>query len=524
MFAVLHLAHFPIQAVLRHEPALVSAPVALFDPAQKKSLVLATNPLARAAGVEIGMTAPQAMARCPRLISRTAHADHEKEAHATLLAVGFTLSPLIEDTAPGVCTADLKGSAPAQYQRLAHAALTRLRALGFEATVGIARTPLLALYAATTTSSSRVAILQVEHVDPDAFSHAHVAAVDRPPAHCGPCAPPEKIHSVNETQFLASLPLTVAAPSPRFAAVLANWGLRTLGDVTAISCEAFVRRFGSEGLAFWQRASGGTIRPLRPVVPPHTFTAQHAFEHTIESLDPLLFILRRFLDRLSLELEAAHFVASEINFTLQLENDTQHARSFRLPEPTADPEILFRALHTHLESVRTDSSITALSLALTPVRPLVRQQGLFEAGLRDPHGFAETLARAAALVGSDRVGTPQFDDTHRPDAIKLVPPLPLIPPVATAPIHPALAAPIRRIRPPIPARFGVLPTGTAYLWSEWIRGEINAQSKLYPSSGDWWQADRHWQRTEQDIELVEGGIYRLTRDERGEWFIEGEYD
>src|SRR5207248_764667 len=176
-------------------------------------------------------------------------------------------------------------------------------------------------------------------------------------------------------------------------AILARWGLRTLGDLTALPREEIVRRFGAEGLALCQRAAGGAPRPLRPVIAPQTFSATMEFEEEIETLEPLLFLLRRFLERLALELRASQFVAAELELTLRLEDETEHTRRFRLPEPTADVDILFRTLHTHLESLHTDSAIVALALRLTPARPLVRQQGLFETGLRDPHGFAETLAR-----------------------------------------------------------------------------------------------------------------------------------
>jgi protein ImuB len=240
-------------------------------------------------------------------------------------------------------------------------------------------------------------------------------------------------------------------------------------------------------------------------------------------LEPLLFILRRFLDRLTLELRTSQHVAVELHLTLELEDEARHARSFRLPEPTADPEILFRVLHTHLESLTTAASIVAVRLQLTPARPLVRQQGLFETGLRDPHGFAETLARVSALVGADRVGTPQLEDTHRPDAVKLVTPPPVVPPPASALLHPPLGAPLRRFRPPLPARLEFTDGRPTYLWTEHVRGEISGRSPAYPSSGDWWQRDRTWQRTEWDIALTEGGLYRLLLVDNA-WFIEGEYD
>ncbi len=485
MFAVLHLADFALHAVLRTERANHNQPAALFAGTGKKSTVLATTPAARAAGVELGMTAPQAVALCPALLIRAPGADAEAEARAALHAVAFTLSPAIEDTAPGVCTIDLRGSTREKFEPAALAAVAELARLALPATAGLARTPLLALYATRA---------------------AHPV-----------------LYVADEKQFLGPLPLAVADPSAELAAVFAHWGLRTLGDLTALPRDEIVRRFGAAGLALWQRAAGGDTRPLRPVIPAQTFSAAMEFEDPIETLEPLLFLLRRFLDRLSLELITSQHVAAEVELALRLEDDTRHARSFRLPEPTADAEILFRALHTHLESLHTAASIIAIDLRLTPTRPLVRQQGLFETGLRDPHGFAETLARVVALVGSDRVGTPHLEDTHRADAVKLTPPADVIPPLAMPPVHPALSVPLRRFRPPLPVRLEFTADRPTYLWTERMSGEISFRSVAWPSSGEWWQNDRAWSRLEWDIALAGGGLYRLLR-VGGAWFIDGEYD
>lgn len=495
MFAVLHIADFPLHAVLRTAGGAAAHPAALFANTSKKSVVLAINPAARTAGVELGMTAPQAVARCPHLTIRAPQPAAEAEARAALLAVGFTLSPLIEDTAPGVCTADLQGRDGAQIDSACRAAAAELAALGLPAAAGVGPTPLLALYAAraamapTAEQTRTASLLRVGDPEP----------------------------------FLAPLPLAVAEPSPELALVLHGWGLRTLGDLTALPQEEIIRRFGAAGLALWEKANGGSPRPLHPVAPAREFLARMELEDPVETLEPLLFLLRRFLDRLTLELRASQFVAVELALTLQLEDDAAHARSFRLPEPTADAEILFRTLHSHLESLTTGAAIAGVTLRLTPARPLVRQQGLFETGLRDPHGFAETLARVSALVGPDRVGTPQLEDTHRPDAVRLVIPRPIVPPPAEPPVHPSLGVPLRRFRPPLPARLEFTDGQPTYLWTEHVRGEIAAKSAAYPSSGDWWQRDRAWQRTEWDIALVEGGLYRLLLIGDA-WFIEGEYD
>lgn len=489
MFAVLHLDCFPLQAVLRTDPAAPAAfrtvPAALFSGTTKKSLLVEANARALAHGVGPGMSAPQAVARCPDLIICAPDAAAESDAQATLLASAFTLSPSVEATAPGLVTLDLHGLATTQRAPACRAALTRLAPLGLFATAGLARTPLLARYAARAAHE----LLAIE----------------------------------NEAAFLAPLPLTAAEPGEEIAGVLRGWGLRTFGDLTAIPRDDVGRRLGAAGIALWDRCRGGEPRPLHLVAPPQEFAASAEFEDALETLEPLLFVLRRFLDRLTLELEAAHRVAIELALTLSLADESEHSRAFRLPEPTRDATILFRTLHTHLESLRTDAPIVAVRLRLVPARPLVRQPGLFETGLRDPHGFAETLARVASLVGSDRVGTPRPDDTHRPDAVTLVPPPAVIPPAAPPPVQPPLGRPLRRFRPPLPARFEMSAGRPTFLWSERVQGEIAGQQGPWQSNGNWWQTDRAWSRAEWDIALAGGGLYRLFRTAEG-WFLEGEYD
>lgn len=488
--------------------AYLTQPAALFTGTTKKSVALAVNAPARAAGVAPGMSAPQAVARCAALLIRTPAPAAEADARAALLAAAFLVSPHAEATGSGLVTLDAHGLAPAARVPACQAALARLALLGLHATAGLARTPLLALYAARSTRCHREAPTRRGRGDPSDFSS--ICEIAPLPA--------------DESSFLAPLPLAAAEPEPELAGVLHAWGLRTLGDLTRLSRDEIGRRLGAAGVSLWDRARGGEPRPLHLVAPPQEFVAAMEFEETLETLEPLLFVLRRFLDRLTLELEAAHFVAVEIDLTLTLENEAAHTRSFRLPEPTRDATILFRTLHTHLESVRTDSPIAAARLRLTPARPLVRQHGLFDTGLRDPHGFAETLARVVALVGSDRVGTPVPEDTHRPDAVKLVPPLGVVPPAAPPPVQPLVGRPLRRFRPPLPARLEIADGRPTFLWTERIQGPIAAHRGPWSGSGDWWQADRAWRRLEWDIALADsGGLYRLCRAGE-EWFIEGEYD
>jgi protein ImuB len=303
----------------------------------------------------------------------------------------------LPERAPGTATADVTGLAADERLPALRRAVASLAALALPTTAGLAATPLLALYAAHHAACAPSLSLSREARDP-------VVVV------------------TDARAFLDPLPLATAAPPPALAQILAGWGVHTLGALTDLPRADITLRLGAAGAALWARAAGETTRPLHPVSPPREFSGAFAFEDAVETLEPLLFILRRLIDRLTLELTAAGFVAEELSLALTLADESTHTRTFRLPEPSAAPDLLFRALHTHLESLHTPSPIAALHLHVTPVRPLVRQHGLFDSTLRDPHGFSESLARAVAVVGSGRVGTPQRADTHRPDAVALSPP------------------------------------------------------------------------------------------------------
>lgn len=579
-FAVLLVSDFSLQALLRLRPDLTGKPVALLDGDRRRAVITALTPASRTAGVVTGLTAPQALSRCPDLHLEQTHANADDEASASLLAAASRLSPLVEDTALGIATADVTSLPATQREPRLQAALDQLTVLGLTATAGLATTPLLALYAARAAAEAAAkcqvggAKIQVSNskyqeaeeqpllaAEPpgsgrrqsetqslrDAVHFSRPDPFPRPnnknSAESGtgsspPLAENRKSKVVNRNcpilaitdahEFLSPLPLSAADPEPDHIDILQLWGITTLGQLTALTKADVAQRLGPGGLALWERAAGQSTRPIQPLPPPQSFAAEMELEHLIESLEPLMFLLRRFIDRLCLDLQGVALAAAEIDLCLKLDDDGTHQRSIRLPEPTASPDLLFRTLQSHLETVFTDSAIVAVRLELFPTRPLHRQQGLFDTGLRDPHGFAETLARAAALLGSDQLGTPQLADTHRPDSATLVPPS-TGENISTAPTPalPALGIPLRRFRPPRPVRIELQSTSPipAYLWSETLRGEIQHHHGPWRANGDWWQSDQAWAREEWDIALgpPHPGLYRLSQTTTG-WYLEGEYD
>jgi protein ImuB len=303
-------------------------------------------------------------------------------------------------------------------------------------------------------------------------------------------------------------------------AILHRWGIRTLGEFAALPRDQVVARLGGVAAEMWDRASGRAMRPLRLVRAPEIFAEAMELEHEVETLEPLLFVLRRFVEQLAARLAAAYRVAGTLSLRLTIAAGPAHEREFHIPAPTCDVNVLFRILETHLESVTTEAPIVAVALSALPTRAEQKQFGLFESGLRDPNKFFETLARLHALLGSDRAGTPVAENTHRPDTFHLV--TPRFDETQNTPAsEPPPGPPLQRFRPPLHADVQARGGRPLHVFSEKAFGEITACRGPWRGSGDWW-GDRAWERVEWDIAVGEQ-LYRLAQ-QGGEWFVDGAYD
>src|SRR5204862_3608399 len=204
-------------------------------------------------------------------------------------------------------------------------------------------------------------------------------------------------------------------------AILHKWGIHTIGQLAALDKQQLGARLGPEAIRMWERANGQSSRVIKLIRPPESFEESFEFENEIETAEPLLFMLRRFLEQLAVRLSGIYFVAKELTLRITFTNKQHYERCFKIPQPTNDVDLLFRMLQTHLENFKSEDPIISVSLQAHPIKPNSQQFGLFETTLRNPNQLSETLARLTALLGVDRVGTPVLDETHRPDAFHMEP-------------------------------------------------------------------------------------------------------
>jgi len=486
MYAVIRIPDFPLQAVLRHEPE--SKPAALVDENSPKAKISCVSADARSAGVREGMTPAQALSRCPGLLLKTRSQSLENAARDALLHCAYAVSPRIEATGEGICTLDMTAVRRGASTDVP-ALIDRLGRLHLRAQAGIAGTPLLAFHA------SRVAnpLFVVE----------------------------------NPETFLATLPIEYAFREDSKDAerahrevleILAKWGIDTFGQLAALGADCVAERLGAAGLELFECASSTAIRPLQLILPPEVFEEAMDFEREIETLEPLLFVLRRLLEQISLRLEMAWLTAKEIRLRLCFSGAREdYERLFQIPAPTRCVDVLFRMLHTHLENFKTERPITALHLSAAPCRPVSHQLGLFETALRDPNLFYETLARLLSLLGNGRVGTPVAEPTWRPDAFHMQP---LEDSPAPAPLTPGRGLALRRFRPPLSASVLLREEKPVFITTASFNASICDTRGPWRGSGNWWDT-RRWAREEWDIQTETGALYRLAQQSEG-WFVEGE--
>ncbi len=313
--------------------------------------------------------------------------------------------------------------------------------------------------------------------------------------------------------------------------ILRRWGIESLGQFAALEKEAIAARLGPMGVELWERATGKTTRLLQLVPVRESFEEVFEFENEIETSEPLLFILRRFLQQFSGRLSALHLVVSELQLEMTFSNKSDYSRRFKIPEPTTDVEILFRMLHTHLENFTSESPIVAVALKAETAKPSFEQFHLFETALRDPARLTETLARLAGLLGAERVGTPVLEETHRPDTFRMEPFAWQLPETKSwggldlgpgeEPVFRSGAV-LRRFRPALPASVLLAKNRPAHLRSAKVQGAVRAKKGPYMASGNWWD-ENAWGRAEWDVELENDALCRC-HSSGSQWALDGVYD
>jgi protein ImuB len=359
----------------------------------------------------------------------------------------------------------------------------------------------------------------------------------------------------DDEAYLAPAPLGLLTIEDEFRDALHALGLHTIGDLARLSAEDVERRWGPAGLAGWNLARGEDKRRpwLTRVDSPRAVTTE--LHPSVETTEPVLFLVRAALDRLVPALVADGRSAATIAITLTLD-DARGAlptsarahtitREVRLPRPLARTVPLLERCRALLDEWQLTAPVCGVAVAITATAPLSGAQGeLLDPAWRDPAAADAAFARLRSTLGTDAIVRPVVRDTHRPDRAATwervddadptpapstpSPPPPHPPAHPSAPTSPAF----RQLESPERAEVDLADdapdTPTPPRALHWRNRWVRVQRAVGPErlAGDWWNDT--WARDYWRVEDADHGpdlvLYRDLDSSGSVWYVQGWYD
>ena len=214
-----------------------------------------------------------------------------------------------------------------------------------------------------------------------------------------------------EAEFLAPLEISrLWGVGAKSAAVLREYGVRTIGDLAALPEDLLVRRFGKHGASLVDRARGRDDDPVSGRDPAKSIGHEHTFD--VDTSDPEV-IERTLLgmsEGVAGRLRDSGVRATTITVKIRDTSFRTITRQRTLPDPTDLTEPIFR---TALELARPEVRGTRIRLLGVTASGLGEREQLALFGVDDPrrrraveaadavrHRFGERAITRARLVGS----------------------------------------------------------------------------------------------------------------------------
>lgn len=525
-FACVEIQSLALQAVLRSEQHLREQPVVVID-GMTPPRVIAANQRACSMGVRRQLTATEVAEIDAAIEIRRRMPAEEVSAHAALLDAGWSVSPRVEDRAPGLIILDLAGlnSIWSSDEEIALRLAECLSRAGLEARIAVAPNPDAAALAA--------------------HGYEGITYVARG----------------EESEKIGSLPVSVLQPPPEIDLIFSCWGIRTCRQLAHLPSEELSERLGQAGVALQKLAQGRAIRELVPTPPPLEFIEAMELEDPIADLESFAFVLGRLLHQICVRFEMYGLAAQELDLQLELdpsyvpttENDsgTTYRENLTLAVPSGDVQHLLKLWRLRLQARPPSAPIMEVRLSGVPAKPRVAQGELFAPLSPDPEKLEILLARLRNLVGEGDVGCPEVIDSHRPDAFRMISFSPARNASVSArpksrlhPAHSRRLLVLRRFRPPVPAQVEVRNGSPIHIRFRGAKAAVVCASGPWRSSGDWW-TDDFYKLEEWDVETCSPSrapdrqpamqavqkdqqmkaLYRLRHDlKSGGWFLTGVYD
>jgi DNA polymerase-4 len=297
----------------RDHPELRGKPVIVGGVPPGRGVVSAASYEARAFGVHSAMSVTEAYRRCPHGVFLPVDGRRYQQASRDVMAVLGHFTPLVEPISIDEAFMDVTGSRPlfGEGPEIAAAIKAAIREeVGLTASVGVATTKLVAKIASDLRKPDGLVV----------------------------------VPAGEEAAFLAPLPISrLWGVGDKTAMVLVEYGVKTIGDLAALSPDLLVRRFGKHGASLVTRAVGLDDDPVHEGDPAKSVGHETTFD--VDSSDPEVIerTLLALSDGVAGRLRSAGVKASTIAVKIRDSSFRTITRQRTLAEPTDLTEPIFRA-------------------------------------------------------------------------------------------------------------------------------------------------------------------------------------
>ena len=383
--AILHvdLDAFFASVEQRDHPELRGKPVIVGGPGGEyaRGVVSAASYEARVFGVHSAMSLREAYRRCPHGVFLPVNGRRYQAASRDVMNLLRRFTPAVEPISIDEAFLDVTGSAalfgdgPSIARQIKDAVRDEV---GLTVSVGVARTKLVAKIASDLRKPDGLVV----------------------------------VPSGEEAAFLAPLPISrLWGVGQKTATALADYGVRTIGDLAALPPDLLERRFGKHGTSLVGRAHGLDADTVHEGDPAKSVGHEHTFD--VDTSDPELIerTLLGMADGVAGRLRSAGVRASTIAVKIRDSRFHTITRQKTLAEPTDLTEPIFR---TALELARPEVrgmrvrllGVTASNLGereqlslFPPAEP--RRRRAIEAADAVRRRYGERAVTRARLLGAD---------------------------------------------------------------------------------------------------------------------------
>jgi len=359
----------------RDRPELRGRPVIVGGGPGDRGVVSAASYEARAFGVHSAMSLTEAGRRCPAGVFLPVDGRRYQQASRDVMTILRRFTPMVEPISIDEAFLDvtasraLFGDGPAVAARIRS---TVRDDVGLTVSVGVATNKLVAKVASDLRKPDALVV----------------------------------VPAGEEATFLAPLPIgRLWGVGAKTAAALADYGVRTIGDLAALSPDVLERRFGRHGTSLAERSRGIDDDPVHEGDPAKSVGHEHTFDVDTTDREVIERTLLAMADGVGGRLRSAGVRAGTVAIRLRDDSFETISRQRTLPAPTDMTERIFAVA---LELARPEVA------AIRARGGRVRLLGVTASNLGDPVQLAmfetDDPRRRRAIAAADAVRRRYGDD------------------------------------------------------------------------------------------------------------------